>query len=98
MEAMFSVYADDIAKQQDSAQQQATPQSIAELKAYSEKLPRAQLQRLAQAQLEFFEIQTKYGIRLEDLPLIVYRHNDRDYLYKGNDAYHGFLLWQQSKR
>ena len=72
--------------------------SVAELKALIARLPRSQLQTLAEAQMNFFDLQTRYDVEIDDLPVVVFAQNTTLYLYKGNDVYRGFLLWQQSKR
>ena len=88
MEAMFSAHAND----------KINPKSIAEIKALSAQLPRLQLQRLANAQMAFFDLQTRYDVTIDDLPVVIFEQDKKLYLYKGNDAYQGFLLWQQAKR
>lgn len=73
-------------------------ESIAEMKALGARLPKSQLQRLAKAQMSFFDLQTRYDITLDDLPVVIFEQDKSLYLYNGNDAYRGFVLWQQSKR
>ncbi len=72
--------------------------SIAELKALVAQLPSSQLQALAKAQMNLFDLQTRYDVEIDDLPVVVFEQNKTLYLYKGNDVYQGFLRWQQSKR
>ena len=72
--------------------------SVAELKALVARLPRSQLQALAEAQMNLFDLQTRYDVEIDDLPVVVFEHNRTLYLYKGHDVYQGFLRWQQSKR
>ena len=72
--------------------------SVAELKALVARLPRSQLQTLAEAQMNLFDLQTRYDVEINDLPVVVFEQNKTLYLYKGNDVYQGFLRWQQSKR
>ena len=71
--------------------------SVAELKALIARLPRLQLQALAEAQMNLFDLQTRYDVEIDDLPMVVFEQNKILYLYKGNDVYQGFLRWQQSK-
>ena len=72
--------------------------SVAELKVLAARLPRLQLQALAEAQMNLFDLQTHYDVEIDDLPVVVFEQNKTLYLYKGNDVYQGFLIWQQSKR
>ncbi len=88
MEAVFGAYANN--EMNDS--------SIAEIKALIARLPRIQLQALADAQMNLFDLQTRYDVEIDDLPVVVFEQNKTRSLYKGNDVYQGFLRWQQSKR
>ena len=72
--------------------------SIAEIKGMVARLPRSRLQTLANAQMNLFDLQTRYDVGIGDLPVVVFAQNKTLYLYKGKDAYQGFLRWQQSKR
>ena len=72
--------------------------SIAEIKALIARLLRSQLQTLAEAQMNLFDLQTRYDVEIDDFPVVVFEQNKTLYLYKGNDVYQGFLRWQQSKR
>ena len=72
--------------------------SVAELKTSIARLPHSQLQALAEAQMNLFDLQTRYDVEIDDLPVVVLGQNKTLYLYKGNDVYQGFLQWQQSKR
>ena len=72
--------------------------SVAELRALIARLPRSQLQALAKAQMNLFDLQTRYDVEIDDLPVVVFEQNKTLYLYKGSDVYQGFLRWQQSKR
>ncbi len=72
--------------------------SVAELKALVARLPRSQLQALAKAQMKLFDLQSRYDVEIDDLPVVVFEQNKTLYLYKGNDVYQGFLRWQQSKK
>ena len=71
--------------------------SVAEIKASVERLPRDRLQQLADAQLALFNLQTRYDITLDDLPIVIFASGQSAHIYKGNDVYAGFLLWQQSR-
>ena len=88
LDAMFGAYANN--DMNDS--------SIAEIKASIARLPRTQLQALADAQMNLFDLQTRYDVEIDDLPVVVFEQNKTLSLYKGNDVYQGFLRWQQSKR
>ena len=88
MEAMFGAYVNN--EMNDS--------SIAEIKALSKRLPRIQLQALADAQMNLFDLQARYDIEIDDLPVVVFEQNKTLSLYQGSDVYQGFLRWQQSKR
>ena len=72
--------------------------SIAEIKGMVARLPHSRLQTLANAQMNLFDLQTRYAVEIGDLPVVVFAQNKTLYLYKGKDAYQGFLRWQQSKR
>ena len=72
--------------------------SVAELKSLIARLQRSQLQALAEAQMNLFDLQTRYDVEIDDLPVIIFKQNKTLYLYKGNDVYQGFLQWQQLKR
>ena len=88
MEAMFSAHADDMINQQ----------SIDKIKNLSAQLPRQQLQKLADAHTSLFDLRMRYGVAIDDLPIVIFGQDKNFYLYKGNDAYRGFLLWQNSKK
>ena len=87
-EALFNTYINNGMPQQ----------SVAEIKALIEQTPRDQLQKLANAQLSLFDLQTRYDVGIEDLPVTIFATNKSFYLYQGNDVYQGFLLWQQLKK
>ena len=72
--------------------------SVDELRALVARLPRSRLQALAEAQMNLFDLQTRYDVEIDDLPMVVFEQSKILYLYKGNDVYQGFLRWQQSKR
>jgi len=88
MEAIFNAYINDEKQQL----------SVAEMKTAVEQLADDRLQKLAAAQLHLFDLQTRYDVMIDDLPIAVIEHQKNFYLYKGNDVYAGFLLWQQSKQ
>ena len=88
MEAVFGVHAKD----------QMNQEAIAKIKALSARLARQQLQRLANAQMSLFDLQTRYDVAIDDLPVVIFEQDKTLYLYKGSNVYQGFLLWQQSKR
>ena len=88
MEAMFSAHVNDTINQQ----------SIEKIKSLSVQLPRLQLQKLADAHTSLFDLRMRYDVAIDDLPIVIFEQDKNFYLYKGNDAYQGFLLWQKSKK
>ena len=88
METMFSAAIHDKTNQP----------SIAEIKNLSDQLPRSQLQKLANAQMSLFDLRMQYDVTIDDLPIVIFEQSQRFYLYKGNDAYEGFLIWKESKK
>lgn len=87
-ESLFSAYANA----------EMNRQSIAEIKTLTAQLPQQQLRQLANAQLEFFNLRTRHDVTIDDLPLVIFEQGETSYLYEGNDAYRGFLLWQRANK
>ena len=88
MEAMFSAHVNDTINRQ----------SIDKIKNLSAQLPRLQLQKLADAHTSLFDLRMRYDVAIDDLPIVIFEQDKKVYLYKGNDAYQGFLLWKKSKK
>ena len=72
--------------------------SIAEIKNLSDRLPRTQLQKLADAHISLFDLRMQYDVTIDDLPIVIFEQSRRSYLYKGSDAYEGFLIWKESEK